>query len=178
MGSARVGTLVSATAGCDRPSNHSQAGRQCGTARDCHFGRSSTPSLARTPTESAGPRGRHRSTPELAALADRIGRTSGSQLVIGDLNRTDGSPFFHDFLQISGLRDSRLGFGRQASWPVWSPYRISIDHAFATSDLAIIDRRLGPDIGSDHFPLIIDVAPAARVISSTSARTSGSKSSP
>jgi endonuclease/exonuclease/phosphatase (EEP) superfamily protein YafD len=123
-------------------------------------------------------RGRHGSNSELTALATRISQTSGSKLVIGDLNRTDGSPFFREFLRISGLRDSRLGFGRQPSWPVWSPYRIAIDHAFLSSDLAVVDRRLGPDIGSDHFPLIVDVAPGAEPISSTIARTRDSRSSP
>lgn len=98
---------------------------------------------------------------ERAALAERIRRLGGSALVIGDFNCTDGSPSFFDFLTVTGLRDSRLGFGRQPSWPNWSPYRIAIDHAFVTPDLAVADRRLGPPIGSDHFPLIVELAPAA-----------------
>lgn len=48
---------------------------------------------------------------EFAALAERVREQGGSTLVIGDFNSTDGSPHFARFLDRSGLRDSRLGFG-------------------------------------------------------------------
>jgi endonuclease/exonuclease/phosphatase family metal-dependent hydrolase len=55
------------------------------------------------------------------------------------------------------------GFGREGSWPSWlpSPLRIAIDHAFVSNDLAVVARRLGPKIGSDHLRLIFELAPAA-----------------
>jgi endonuclease/exonuclease/phosphatase (EEP) superfamily protein YafD len=109
-----------------------------------------------------------RNTPELAALAERIGRTGGSRIVVGDMNCTEGSPHFADFLRDAGLRDSRLGFGRQPSWPTDWPYRIALDHAFVSDDLAVLDRRLGPMIGSDHFPLVLDLAPASGASAATS----------
>lgn len=98
---------------------------------------------------------------ELPALAALIGRARGSRIVIGDLNTTEGSPWFSDFVRDIGLRDSRHGFGRQPSWPTDWPYRIALEHAFVSGDLAVVARRLGPTIGSDHFPLILDLAPAA-----------------
>jgi endonuclease/exonuclease/phosphatase (EEP) superfamily protein YafD len=101
---------------------------------------------------------------ELMALAEEVRRSGGSRIVIGDLNCTDGSPFFHDFLQKSGLRDSRLGFGRQPSWPAGKPYRLALDHALVSEDLAVVDRRLGPEFGSDHLPLILELAPAAAAV--------------
>lgn len=97
---------------------------------------------------------------ELDALAEEVGRTPGSRIVAGDMNCSEGSPQFADFLSASGLRDTRLGFGRQPSWPVGLPYRIAIDHAFVSEDLAVIERRLGPRIGSDHAPVILELAPA------------------
>jgi endonuclease/exonuclease/phosphatase (EEP) superfamily protein YafD len=127
-----------------------------------------------SPTQSAGQRPAAR---ELAALAVRVGRTDGSRIVVGDLNRTSGSPHFADFLRVSGLRDTRLGFGLQPSWPSWSPYRIAIDHAFLSPDLAAADRRLGPDIGSDHLPLLLDVAPAASADSKSTTQASQSSGS-
>jgi endonuclease/exonuclease/phosphatase (EEP) superfamily protein YafD len=101
-----------------------------------------------------------RNRPELPALAAVIGRTPGSRIVFGDFNTTEGSPGFADFIQTTGLRDSRLGFGRQPSWPADMPYRLALEHALVSTDLAVVARRLGPEIGSDHFPLILDVAPA------------------
>jgi endonuclease/exonuclease/phosphatase (EEP) superfamily protein YafD len=98
--------------------------------------------------------------PEVGAIAQHVRAAGGSRIVVGDLNSTDGSAHFRDFLRVTGLRDSRLGFGRQPSWPTWLPYRIAIDHAFVSDDLAVVDRRLGPRVGSDHFPLIVDFAPA------------------
>ena len=115
---------------------------------------------------------------EFEALASIIQRQGGSSLVVGDFNSTDGSPHFWRFLESSGLRDSRLGFGRQGSWPTWIPYRIGIDHAFLSNDLAVADRRLGSNIGSDHFPLIIDVAPSESSATNRSAQDSHSTGSP
>lgn len=108
--------------------------------------------------------------PELDALAAHIGDRPGPRLVFGDLNTTDGSPHFGDFLARTGLRDSRLGFGTQPSWPVSCPYRLTIDHAFLSEDLAVADRRLGPSIGSDHLPFVLDVTPS-RAAAPTSAAT-------
>ncbi len=112
---------------------------------------------------------------EFDVLADRVRRESGSALVIGDFNSTDGSPHFSRFLERSGLRDSRLGFGRQGSWPTWSPYRIAIDHAFLAPDLAVRRRELGPSIGSDHLPMLLEIAPAASL--ETKAEVHASQSS-
>jgi endonuclease/exonuclease/phosphatase (EEP) superfamily protein YafD len=113
--------------------------------------------------------------PEVDALAARVRATGGSRIVVGDMNTTDGSAHFRDFLDVTGLRDSRLGFGRQGSWPTDMPYRIAIDHAFLSNDLAVVDRRLGFSVGSDHFPLIVDVAPAEATKAATqSAHSSAS----
>lgn len=99
--------------------------------------------------------------PELIAIAQEMRNRSGSTLVLGDFNCTEGSPFWWDFIRISGLRDSRYGFGKQPSWPSGGTYRIPIDHAFVSNDLAVTRRELGPQIGSDHLPLLIEIAPAA-----------------
>ncbi|CAN5913136.1 endonuclease/exonuclease/phosphatase family protein [soil metagenome] len=114
------------------------------------------------PPNPLDPRGRTQGPTELLSLARAIHRTEGARLILGDLNRTEGSPYFRSFLQATGTRDSRLGFGRQPSWPTWSPlYRIAIDHVFPGPELAVRDRRLGPNIGSDHFPVIVELAPSA-----------------
>lgn len=103
--------------------------------------------------------------PELTTLAKDVASVAGSRIVMGDFNTTEGSAHFHDFLAATALRDSRLGFGRQPSWPTDLPYRIPIDHAMVDKDLTVVERRLGPDIGSDHFPLLFELAPAAKKLS-------------
>lgn len=105
--------------------------------------------------------GDHPGFPELGALADRIAEAGGSTIVIGDLNTTDGSPYFRDLLAKTALRDGRRGFGRQPGWPVGWPYQIAIDHALVSADWAVLNRARGPAIGSDHRPFWIDVAPSA-----------------
>ena len=121
------------------------------------------------PPNPLGANGGRNADRDLAALGEWIGRGDGPRLVIGDMNRTDGSPHFAAFLAATGLRDSRAGFGTQASWPSWSPYRIAIDHALVSDDVAVVSRRLGPDIGSDHRPLLLEIAPASSAAISSSA---------
>ncbi len=95
----------------------------------------------------------------LAALAEFIRSISGPVLLLGDLNATSWTPAFKDLLRASGLQDSRRGFGVQGSWPVQAPWmRIAIDHCLVSSDLTVRTRRIGPNIGSDHYPVIIECA--------------------
>jgi endonuclease/exonuclease/phosphatase (EEP) superfamily protein YafD len=96
------------------------------------------------------------------AIAERADRES--TIVIGDLNTTDRSPEFSDLLRATRLRDSRVGFGSQPSWPCWSPYRLAIDHALVSDDLVVLERRLGPDVGSDHRPVVLVVGIGTRPV--------------
>jgi len=102
-------------------------------------------------------RGRNRFTLELAQTLRGI---EGPLVVTGDFNNTPWSAHFRAFLKASGLTDSAQGRGHQATWPVSSLplVRIPLDHCFHSSDVRILAKRPGPDIGSDHLPLIIDVA--------------------
>lgn len=45
------------------------------------------------------------------------------------------------------------------SWPTWtSVLRVPLDNCLVSHGLAVTDYRHGPDIGSDHFPLVVDLA--------------------
>jgi endonuclease/exonuclease/phosphatase (EEP) superfamily protein YafD len=114
--------------------------------------------------------------PELDEIARRVRSVGGSRIVVGDMNCTDGSSHFSEFVRASGLRDSRYGFGRQASWPTDFFYKIPIDHAFVSDDLAVVDRRLGPTLVSDHSPLIVEFAPADPSAASASSHAPASAS--
>ncbi|PCH66227.1 MAG: hypothetical protein COC01_08630 [Bacteroidetes bacterium] len=94
---------------------------------------------------------------QLNIMADYAANFEGEVMCLGDINTTPWSPYFSEFLEKSGLKDSRKGFGVQPTWPTYFPLLyIPIDHCFVSDGIKIIDRRVGPDIGSDHLPIIIE----------------------
>jgi len=102
-------------------------------------------------------RGRNSFTLELAR---KLRQVDGPLVVTGDFNNTPWSATFRAFLAASGLHDSAQGRGPLLTWPTTSIplVRIPIDHCFHSDCVQILSKRLGPDIGSDHLPLIIDAA--------------------
>ncbi len=105
---------------------------------------------------------RNRTLAELGSLAGE----QENVVVLGDLNVSECSPVFGDLLDAGGLRDTRQGFGRLGTWRVTVPrvrwklhwLRLPIDHVLIGNELATLDRRVGDEIGSDHFPVVADVA--------------------
>lgn len=94
---------------------------------------------------------------QMANLANLAALRTRPMLLCGDLNLTPWSPVFWRFMRRGGLSDSARGFGIQASWPVGRPYMaVPIDHCLLSPEITVLDRRLGPAVGSDHYPLIID----------------------
>ena len=94
---------------------------------------------------------------QLRETARIAARQSRPLMLLGDLNTTSWSPIFAELVQVSGLIDSRRGFGIQPSWPVQVPFLlIPLDHCLASPDIIIKDRQTGPNIGSDHYPIIVD----------------------
>ena len=96
---------------------------------------------------------------ELAELAAEIrADSSSSKILAGDLNLTPWSYFFAKLEDESGLRNSQKGFGIQSSWPNKLIFlRIPIDHCLVSPAIKVLNRRIGHDVGSDHFPLILDL---------------------
>ncbi len=81
-----------------------------------------------------------------------------SKIVMMDMNTTPWSFVFDDFKTASGLRDSRNGFGIQSTWPTWIPLLwIPIDHVFVSESVKVVSRSVGPFLGSDHYPVIVDL---------------------
>lgn len=78
-------------------------------------------------------------------------------MVLGDLNVTPWSHVFRDLLKRTGLIDSAQGWGIQPTWPSGAVLlRIPIDHCLHSPDVAIVNREIGENVGSDHFPVIVD----------------------
>jgi len=94
---------------------------------------------------------------QFAELARFATAQEGQVMILGDMNCTSWSPHFQDLLRGSGLQDSRQGFGIQPSWPAWLPLPlIAIDHCLASPGVIIHDRRIGPEVGSDHYPVVVE----------------------
>ena len=77
-------------------------------------------------------------------------------ILIGDLNSTSWSYHFQSFIKKMELLDSRKGLGLHTTWPAILPLMgITIDHVLVSSDIKIIERKVGPHIGSDHKPVYV-----------------------
>lgn len=95
---------------------------------------------------------------QLAAIAQWSTEQEAPVIVMGDLNITRWSPYFRRLLRESGLDDSSRGFGLRSTWRVrpWLP-GIPIDHVLLSPELEVLDRRVGPEVGSDHRGVTVDV---------------------
>ncbi len=94
---------------------------------------------------------------QMTEIAQYISGIQGARILAGDLNVTSWSPFFKEWLGESGLHDSRLGFGVQATWPTTNPvFLIPLDHVLVSPDIQVIQRQVGANVGSDHHPVLMD----------------------
>lgn len=110
--------------------------------------------LAPTDRERAGLR-----DAQLGFAADWAAEQDGAFLVVGDFNATPWSWPFRRLMASADLENSQDGFGLQPSFPTTSNLlmRVPIDHLVYSPALEVTARQLGPDLGSDHFPLVVDL---------------------
>ncbi|MBM3643154.1 MAG: endonuclease/exonuclease/phosphatase family protein [Alphaproteobacteria bacterium] len=111
-----------------------------------------------------GPDGlRDRQLAHAAAVARRRQAAGEIVALVGDLNTTPHAVSFKRLLAQSGLRDAIRGPQERphppfATWPTRAgAWGIAIDHVLVGPGLATSEVRRGPDIGSDHFPVIVDL---------------------
>lgn len=89
----------------------------------------------------------------LARLAVALAAVEGPLILLGDFNVTPWSPDYRDLVATAGLVSA--SGGHIATWPVWSPIlRVPIDHILARGPLTLLRATRGPDLGSDHFPVM------------------------
>ncbi len=104
-------------------------------------------------------RARHRDR-QLAFAADWATEVTGRRVVVGDFNASPWSKPFRSLVTRTRLRNSQQGYGLELSFPTTSPpfLRVPIDHLLYSDGLIVVDRVLGPELGSDHLPLTVDLA--------------------
>lgn len=94
---------------------------------------------------------------QLASVAARAKASLVPMIVAGDFNATPWCAAFQA-LTDAGLIDTALGFGVQPTWNAKIPLmRIPIDHVLATSDFAAVRRTVGPNCGSDHYAVEVEL---------------------
>ncbi len=100
---------------------------------------------------------------ELLALGEWAAGQDERVIVAGDFNATPFSWSFQRLLEVGNLENSLEGFGLQPTWPSGNIFlRIPIDHLVHTDGIAVVDRRVADSFGSDHLPLIVDLAVVPR----------------
>ncbi|MGI8936269.1 MAG: endonuclease/exonuclease/phosphatase family protein [Phormidesmis sp.] len=103
------------------------------------------------------------------AVSDYIQQQTDPVLLIGDFNTTMWSPFYRTLAHETGLKNTRKGLGTFPTWPANMSYRptpklniltklfqIPIDQCLASPSLNVVRMHTGPEIGSDHLPIIVD----------------------
>lgn len=96
----------------------------------------------------------------LASIGRFAAESDRPLIVIGDMNTTPWSSGFTDMLETGGLANTQRGFGVQGTWPLKRkiPFTLPIDHCVVSEDWTVLDRRVGPETGSDHLPLTVTLA--------------------
>lgn len=104
---------------------------------------------------------------ELLIVANEAADARGPAVVAGDLNDVAWSSTTTLFQRISGLLDPRIGRGLYATFNAdWPLMKWPLDHLFASSEWTLGEFRRLPDIGSDHFPMLVELChrPQAAVV--------------
>ena len=98
---------------------------------------------------------------ELITVGKEIGEHERdvATIVCGDLNDVAWSFTTQLFLRLSRLLDPRRGRGTYNSFNAKSRFfRFPLDHVFHSDEFKLIDLRVLPYVGSDHFPVLIELS--------------------
>ena len=96
---------------------------------------------------------------ELLLLAKAVAGSNEHIVVAGDLNDVAWSATTRLFRQLSGMLDPRVGRGLFNTFSADHWYaRWPLDHVFVSRHLKVVDIQRLPNIGSDHFPLMVELA--------------------
>ena len=96
---------------------------------------------------------------ELVIVGKNIRETGPRPTIVaGDLNDVAWSDTSELFLRLSGLLDPRMGRGFYNSYHAdHLLLRYPLDHVFHSRHFTLTDLRCLPHIGSDHFPVLIEL---------------------
>jgi endonuclease/exonuclease/phosphatase (EEP) superfamily protein YafD len=95
---------------------------------------------------------------QVTRLINHVTGLTGPRIVAGDFNLT---PFSWGFARLNNA-----GLGHHVSyrptwtplWASWSPPLLTIDNVLTTRNVISTRARVGPPLGSDHRPVVVDLA--------------------
>jgi len=92
-------------------------------------------------------------------LVGREVQDNSSAIVLGDLNDVGWSRTSDLFRETSGLLDPRVGRGFYSTFDATSwILRYPLDYVFHSDDFRVVELKVLPSIGSDHYPLWITLS--------------------
>ncbi len=96
---------------------------------------------------------------ELVKAAEVVRRFGSPLIVAGDLNDVAWSHTSRLFLRLAGLLDPRVGRGRFSTYHADHRFlRYPLDHVFVSPQFELVQIRRLEHVGSDHFPILLEVA--------------------
>ncbi|MBP7860063.1 endonuclease/exonuclease/phosphatase family protein [bacterium] len=99
---------------------------------------------------------------ELQTLQNQLKKTNYPTIVLGDTNSSNWSSTIKLFLNNTNLKDTQDGFITIPTWParkgkiikdIAIPAFVAIDNIFVSKDFEVLERKVGPALGSDHMPV-------------------------
>ena len=109
------------------------------------------------PVPQENPRSTERDK-ELLLIAEEVKKCREPVVVAGDLNDVAWSYTTDLFSKTSGLLDPRRGRGFYNTFHAkYFFLRFPLDHVFCSTDFTLVSIRRMPHIGSDHFPMYIQL---------------------
>ena len=100
------------------------------------------------------------SVKQMKYLKDIISDTNQNLIIMGDLNMTSTSKRFTNFLNDTDLYTYVSYKNPTYTWPTFLPnyLGIQIDHILFSKNFSVIKKTTANHFGSDHRPLIVDLA--------------------
>ena len=93
-------------------------------------------------------------------LKKTVNNINTNLILLGDLNMTSSSKRFTNFLKDTNLYTYSSFKNITSTWPTYLPnyLGIQIDHVLFTKNFRLISKKIANDFGSDHRPLIVELA--------------------
>lgn len=115
--------------------------------------------LATHPLPPAGKTGVKFRNNQFASVVQNRKSFKSSMILLGDLNTSSWSYGFRKLVEGMDLYDSRRGYGIGFSWPTTLPViSVPIDHCLVSKEMKVIKREIGPNLGSDHRPIYVELS--------------------